>query len=61
MNQKIIDLVNDQWNKEALWVEAATGTEEMLQKALYDLHTAIENALPKSITKINCDDCGLPT
>ena len=61
MNQKIIDLVNEQGNKEVLWVEAETGLECILQQALTDLHTAIENALPKSITKINCGDCGLPT
>ena len=61
MKQKIIDLVNDQQDKEILWVEPETGTEELLQQALKDLHAAIEDSMPKSITNINCDDCGLHT
>ena len=48
MNQKIIDLVNDQIDKEILWVDPESGTEELLQQALRDLHAAIEDSMPKA-------------
>ena len=57
MNQKIIDLVNEQSEDVGLCFDAQTASEAYLQRALRELHDAIEKAIPE--ININCDDCGI--
>ena len=45
MKKELRQIIEDQANDESLWFEAHTITESYLQRALRDLHAAVENHL----------------